>query len=202
MTKNSDAGRQSMARRALQFATQAHRRIDQRRKYSRQPYEVHLRAVADIVASVTDDPEMIAAAWLHDSVEDTPATLEDIGREFGTGVAALVSDQVWMLNLEQQFDQALKLINSYLPADAADAPPERWPLLLDRARTRYHQAGFPATGDALDQVVADLELFFKLFDPEPKAGVHFSHYSEASVMLGLLFSKIERLLEKKREGTL
>jgi hypothetical protein len=35
---------------------------------------------------------MLAAAWLHDSVEDTPATLEDIEREFGDGVARLVAD--------------------------------------------------------------------------------------------------------------
>ena len=78
--------------RAVKFATQAHRRIDQRRKYSKQPYEVHLKSVADIVASVTDDEEMLAAAWLHDTVEDTPATIEDIEREFGEGVAGLVSD--------------------------------------------------------------------------------------------------------------
>ncbi len=78
--------------RAYRFATQAHRRIDQRRKYSKQAYEVHLKAVADIVASVSDDQEMIAAAWLHDTVEDTPATLEDIEREFGAGVAGMVSD--------------------------------------------------------------------------------------------------------------
>ena len=70
--------------RAREFATQAHRRIDQRRKYSKQAYEVHLKAVADLVASVTDDQEMIAAAWLHDTVEDTPATLGDIEREFGS----------------------------------------------------------------------------------------------------------------------
>ncbi len=61
--------------RAKVFATQAHQRIDQRRKYNNQPYHVHLEAVAKLVASVTDEAEMIAAAWLHDVVEDTPATL-------------------------------------------------------------------------------------------------------------------------------
>lgn len=74
------------------FATEQHRRIDQRRKYSNQPYDVHLKAVANIVSSVTDDQEMIAAAWLHDTVEDTQATIEDIGREFGSRVAVLVED--------------------------------------------------------------------------------------------------------------
>ena len=62
------------------------------RKYTRQPYDAHLAAVAELVASVTDDPEMIAAAWLHDTVEDTPATFEDIEEEFGADVAAMVAE--------------------------------------------------------------------------------------------------------------
>jgi hypothetical protein len=78
--------------RARQFATEAHERIDQRRKYTQQPYQVHLKAVAELVASVTDDAEMIAAAWLHDTIEDTPATFDDLEREFGLGVTNLVAD--------------------------------------------------------------------------------------------------------------
>ena len=81
----------AIVKKAKLFATQAHRRIDQRRKYSKQPYDVHLKAVAEAVASVTDDAEMIAAAWLHDVVEDTPATIEDIEREFGGTVTMLVA---------------------------------------------------------------------------------------------------------------
>ena len=79
-----------IVQKAKLFATQAHRRIDQRRKYTKQPYDVHLKAVAEVVSSVTNDEEMIAAAWLHDVVEDTPATIEDIEREFGPKVAVLV----------------------------------------------------------------------------------------------------------------
>ncbi len=52
-----------LVERASDYATRAHQRIDQRRKYSKQPYDVHLRAVADLVASVSDDQEAIAAAW-------------------------------------------------------------------------------------------------------------------------------------------
>ncbi|WP_455223223.1 HD domain-containing protein [Kaarinaea lacus] len=74
------------------YATQAHQRIDQRRKFNNLPYHVHLEAVADLVASVTDNEEMIAAAWLHDVVEDTPATLEDVEKEFGKNVAQLVKE--------------------------------------------------------------------------------------------------------------
>lgn len=78
--------------RARSFAVRAHGRIDHRRKYSLDPYEVHLQAVADLVASVSNDPEMLAAAWLHDTVEDTATTLADLDHHFGTAVAGLVRD--------------------------------------------------------------------------------------------------------------
>jgi (p)ppGpp synthase/HD superfamily hydrolase len=65
------------------YATTVHSRIDHRRKYSNQPYQKHLESVVKIVSSVSDDAEMLAAAWLHDTVEDTPATLEDLEQHFG-----------------------------------------------------------------------------------------------------------------------
>jgi hypothetical protein len=92
MTSMPESAAKTLVHRAREFATQAHRRIEQTRKYSKQAYEVHLKAVADLVAWVSDDQEMIAAAWLHDTVEDTPATLGDIEREFGSEVAQLVAD--------------------------------------------------------------------------------------------------------------
>jgi hypothetical protein len=81
-----------LVKRASDYATKAHQRINHQRKYSKQPYHVHLKAAAKLVASVTDDAEMIAAAWLHDTVEDTPATLDDIETEFGVSVAELVEE--------------------------------------------------------------------------------------------------------------
>lgn len=78
--------------RACEFATNAHQRIGQRRKYTNQPYDSHLAAVARLVSEVSDDPDMVAAAWLHDTVEDTPATLDDIEKNFGASVAELVEE--------------------------------------------------------------------------------------------------------------
>ncbi len=75
---------------AADFAKAAHESIDQRRKYTNEPYIVHPARVAEIVASVTDDESMICAAWLHDVVEDTPITLTDIRNRFGDDVAHLV----------------------------------------------------------------------------------------------------------------
>ena len=83
---------QDLVQHAERYATSAHRRIDQRRKYTDQPYDAHLRAVVEIVETVTGDPELLAAAWLHDTLEDTPATYDDVEREFGTEVADLVAE--------------------------------------------------------------------------------------------------------------
>jgi len=81
-----------LVERARIYATEAHQRINHRRKYNNEPYHVHLSAVAQLVAGVTNDEEMIAAAWLHDTVEDTQATLEDIEAAFGMPVAELVEE--------------------------------------------------------------------------------------------------------------
>lgn len=75
---------------AREFAEAAHASIDQRRKYTGEPYIAHPAAVVELVRSVPHTDEMIAAAWLHDTVEDTPVTLADVEREFGAEVAALV----------------------------------------------------------------------------------------------------------------
>lgn len=74
---------------AINYAVEAHRNTE--RKGKGLPYIIHpLEAVA-IVATITTDQEMLAAAALHDVVEDTEATEEDIRTEFGDRVARLVA---------------------------------------------------------------------------------------------------------------
>ncbi len=77
---------------ARDFARQAHEAAGQLRKYTHEPYIVHPAAVAKLVASVTDDEAMICAAWLHDVVEDTHVSLQQITAEFGDDIAQLVSE--------------------------------------------------------------------------------------------------------------
>lgn len=77
-----------MENKARQFTALAHE--GQKRKYTGEPYVVHPIAVADLVRSVPHTPAMIAAALLHDVVEDTPTTLDEIERVFGFEVAVLV----------------------------------------------------------------------------------------------------------------
>ncbi len=80
---------------ARQFAIAAHDSIQHRRKYTDEPYHVHLERVAAIVATVTNDEAIIAAAWLHDVLEDvTPknaaVNAEVIKQQFGERVLRLV----------------------------------------------------------------------------------------------------------------
>lgn len=76
--------------RALDYAKHHHR--GQTRKYTGRPYWLHCAVVAEIVKEVVDDEEVIAAAYLHDVVEDTTRTVLDVQREFGDRVAQLVSE--------------------------------------------------------------------------------------------------------------
>lgn len=78
----------SLMDRAIIFATRAH--SGTYRKGTHIPYIVHPIEAAAIVATMTDDPDMIAAAVLHDVVEDTDATAEDIRLFFNDHIAKLV----------------------------------------------------------------------------------------------------------------
>lgn len=77
---------------AAEFARAAHDGVNHMRKYTGEPYAVHLEAVAGMVAEVTDDPEVVAVAWLHDTLEDTETEVDDLNDSFGSRVARLVED--------------------------------------------------------------------------------------------------------------
>jgi (p)ppGpp synthase/HD superfamily hydrolase len=77
-----------LVQKAKEFATCAHE--GQVRKYTGAPYIVHPVEVMEIVKTVKHDDTMLAAALLHDVVEDTKYTLDDIRAEFGEDVASLV----------------------------------------------------------------------------------------------------------------
>lgn len=76
---------------ALAFAQRAHSGM--LRKGSDLPYLMHPMEAAVIAASMTEDENVIAAALLHDVVEDTDVTIEEIRREFGDRVAWLVDSE-------------------------------------------------------------------------------------------------------------
>ena len=87
-----------MVEKARVFATAAHAAVAQLRKYTNEPYIVHPAEVVSIVTSVPHTDEMLAAAWLHDTVEDTGVTIETIRAEFGETVAELVG---WLTDVSR-----------------------------------------------------------------------------------------------------
>lgn len=77
--------------RAIIFAVKAHAGTERRGKGF--PYIVHPMEAMEIVATITPDQEMLAAAALHDTVEDTDVTIERIREEFGERIANLVASE-------------------------------------------------------------------------------------------------------------
>jgi len=79
---------ENIIERAIIFAADAHR--GQLRKGTALPYIAHPAETLAIVAGMTDDPEILAAAVLHDTIEDTATTKEQLQAAFGDRVTALV----------------------------------------------------------------------------------------------------------------
>ena len=85
---------------ALMLAIKAH--DGQRRKYTGEPYSTHPIGVSKIIETIPDHtPEMVAAALLHDVVEDTYVTLSDVTDQFGSLVAEYVH---FCSNVSEQSD--------------------------------------------------------------------------------------------------
>ena len=78
----------SILDKAIVFAVKAHQGAE--RKGKGFPYIVHPMEAVSIAATMTNDQELLAAAALHDTVEDTAVTLKDVEREFGKRIAELV----------------------------------------------------------------------------------------------------------------
>jgi len=73
---------------AYDFAKNKHE--GQKRKFTGQPYFVHCKYVSRVIEHLTKKPDLVAVALLHDVIEDTITTLEDIRIEFGNKIASLV----------------------------------------------------------------------------------------------------------------
>lgn len=82
----------NMILKAREFAVEHH--AEQKRKFTEEPYITHLEETARLLWEAKPDAasEDYAAAILHDVVEDTPATLEDVSRHFGAVVMSLVGE--------------------------------------------------------------------------------------------------------------
>lgn len=104
------------------FASAAHAAVDQRRKYTNEPYIVHPREVAMMVAAHGGTDEMVAAAWLHDVVEDTHVTNDLVTEVFGDVVGEYVG---WLTDVSrpEYGNRAVrkKMDRDYIAAAPAEA---------------------------------------------------------------------------------
>lgn len=129
--------------RAVRFAAYKHR--DQRRKgRDASPYVNHPIEVAELIARVAEveDPAVLVAAILHDTVEDTKTTFEEIETAFGADVRNLVAEMTDDKNLDKTVRKRLQVEHArHLSEgaklikiadkicnvrDVADSPPSDW----------------------------------------------------------------------------
>jgi (p)ppGpp synthase/HD superfamily hydrolase len=87
----------SIYEKAKNCAIEAHGSINQVRKYTNEPYHVHVLAVAELVSTKTNDEEVLAAACLHDVLEDVAPFMSQYGKdfiraEFGDRVLSIVEE--------------------------------------------------------------------------------------------------------------
>lgn len=138
---------------AASFAADKHRR--QRRKDAEaSPYINHPLALADILAREggVEDPTVIAAALLHDTVEDTETSIEEIETRFGKRVASIVAEVTDDKSLPKEERKRLQVVKSASKSpgaklvkladktanlrDLVEMPPANW---SDERRTQYFE---------------------------------------------------------------
>ena len=122
---------------AMHFAIDAHANTERRGKGF--PYIVHPMEAVEIVATITPDQELLAAAVLHDTVEDTDVTVEQIRAQFGDRIAKLVDAE------SDQFTEGVSEVDSWRGHKQA---------AIDRLAAASHDAKIVAMGDKLSNMRA------------------------------------------------
>lgn len=160
--------------RAIEFAVKAHSNSERRGKGF--PYVIHPLEAMEIVSTITPDQELLAAAVLHDTVEDTDITIDAIRKEFGDRVASLV---------EAESDKFVEGISE------EDSWHDRKKAAIERIAAAPYDAKIVAMGDKLSNMRAiwrdyqeQGDELWKIFHAKDKAD-HEWHYR------GLLHSMYE-----------
>ena len=123
--------------RAIIFAVRAHAGTERRGKGF--PYIIHPMEAVEIVATMTPDQELLAAASLHDTVEDTDVTVDQIRAEFGDRIANLVAAE------SDAFVEGVSEEDSWHARKQA---------AIDRLAKAPHDAKMVALGDKLSNMRA------------------------------------------------
>lgn len=142
-----------------------------RKGAAREPYEAHLAEVAALVAGFGGAPEVVAAAWLHDTVEDCGVPLAEIVSRFGPIVAGIVAEVTDDKALEKHARKRAQVSNApkKSPGGAlvkicdkisniravADSPAEDWDVARQREYLRWSAevvAGLPEAADVAQRL--------------------------------------------------
>ena len=180
--------------RAIIFAVHAHAGTERRGKGF--PYIVHPMEAVEIVATMTPDQDLLAAAALHDTVEDTDVTIDQIREEFGDRIASLVASE------SDTFEEGVSEEDSWHSRKRA---------AIDRLANASHDAKIVALGDKLSNMRAIArdysvqgDSFWNLFHAkDPKD--HEWHYRGLADSLRELsdtfaYQEFERLINQVFDG--
>ena len=175
--------------RAIIFAVHAHHNTERRGKGF--PYIVHPMEAVEIVSTITSDQELLAAAALHDTIEDTDVTVEDIRREFGDRIADFVHAE------SDQFTEGVSEEDSWH---------DRKQAAINRLAATSHDGKIVALGDKLSNMRAiwrDYQIkgddLWNIFHVKDKAS-HEWHYRGLAASLADLsdtfaYQEFVRLIE-------
>jgi len=180
--------------RAIVFAVNAHHNTERRGKGF--PYIVHPMEAMEIVATITPDQELLAAAALHDTIEDTDVTVEQIREAFGERVAELV---------HSESDQMPEGVTE------EDSWHDRKKAAIDRLAAASHDAKIVAMGDKLSNMRAIWrdyqqkgDQLWQIFHVKDKAS-HEWHYRGLAASLSELsdtfaYQEFVRLIDEVFES--
>ena len=166
--------------RAIVFAVQAHHNTERRGKGF--PYIVHPMEAVEIVATITPEQELLAAAALHDTIEDTDVTVNQLREAFGNRVAELVHSESDQLNGEVFTGGNNEEETWHARKQAA----------IDRLAAASHDAKIVAMGDKLSNMRAIWrdyqqkgDTLWQIFHVKDKAS-HEWHYRGLAASLSEL----------------
>lgn len=137
----------SLLDKAIIFATNAHKNTERRGKGF--PYIVHILEVVAIVATMTNDQELLAAGALHDTVEDCGVTFETIEKEFGSRVMEIVKNESDVVFKGQTEKESWR---------------RRKEIAIDRLAKAPHDSKIVALGDKLSNMRAIAQDFGQVRD--------------------------------------
>jgi guanosine-3',5'-bis(diphosphate) 3'-pyrophosphohydrolase len=183
LTPEAEISDIALVLRAAEFAAKKHRKQHRKGKKQR-PYIGHCIEVARILADIgeVEDPNVIAAAFLHDTVEDTTATPEDIRDRFGSAVEQMVLELTDDKSLEKNERKRMQV--EHAPNLSAGAKLVK---LADKISNVREICGDPPMKWTVDRRRRYFEWSKKVVDAmgpvNPRLEAHFAKTVEAALNL-------------------